>query len=193
MRDDGQRFEAVAAALTRRFGVAGTADATGLSADPGAYLLLIDLAADRVLDIAAFKDHRVTPGHYLYAGSANGPGGLRARLARHLRRDKKPHWHVDRLTVAAERMLAFPFPAPAETHAPVSPRPPSRGPGCTGLRSGTGPRIKVRGDTKGESIDAITECTLVETLLESGLYHHPLPGFGSSDCRTCMSHLLAPN
>ena len=150
MRDTGQRFETVAAALTRHFGVAGTADTTVLSAKPGAYLLLIDLAADSVLDIAAFKDRRVTPGHYLYAGSANGPGGLRARLARHLRRDKKPHWHIDRLTVAAAQVAAFPI---------------------TGAR----------------------ECALVETLLESGLYYHPLPGFGSSDCRTCMSHLLAPN
>ena len=150
MRDDGQRFEAVAAALTRRFGVAGTADATVLSAEPGAYLLLIELAADTVLDIAVFKDRRVTPGHYLYAGSANCPGGLCARLARHLRRDKKPRWHIDRLTVAAAQVAAFPI---------------------TGAR----------------------ECALVETLLESGLYHHPLPGFGSGDCRTCMSHLLAPN
>ena len=106
MRDTGQRFEAVPAALTRRFGVAGTAV---LSADPGAYPLLIDLAADSVLDIAAFKDRRVTPGHYLYAGSANGRGGLRARLARHLRRDKKPHWHIDRLTVAAAQVAAFPI------------------------------------------------------------------------------------
>ncbi|MFL5280923.1 MAG: DUF123 domain-containing protein [Rhodopila sp.] len=28
------------------------------------------------------------PGRYLYAGSARGPGGMRARLDRHLRRNK---------------------------------------------------------------------------------------------------------
>lgn len=36
-------------------------------------------------------------GYYCYVGSAMGPGGLRARLARHLRQQKKPHWHIDYL------------------------------------------------------------------------------------------------
>ena len=37
-------------------------------------------------------------GYYLYMGSAHGPGGLAARLARHGRRlgpGKRPHWHID--------------------------------------------------------------------------------------------------
>jgi Uri superfamily endonuclease len=37
------------------------------------------------------------PGWYAYAGSAFGPGGLRARLARHLRGGSKRHWHIDYL------------------------------------------------------------------------------------------------
>ena len=37
-------------------------------------------------------------GYYIYVGSARGPGGLRARVARHLRPAKKMHWHIDRLT-----------------------------------------------------------------------------------------------
>lgn len=41
---------------------------------------------------------RLVPGTYVYVGSAFGPGGLRARLARHLRPEKRPHWHVDYLT-----------------------------------------------------------------------------------------------
>ncbi|MDC7789088.1 GIY-YIG nuclease family protein [Rhodoplanes sp. TEM] len=40
----------------------------------------------------------LAPGRYLYCGSARGPGGLRARIARHLRRRKTLRWHVDRLT-----------------------------------------------------------------------------------------------
>jgi Uri superfamily endonuclease len=37
-------------------------------------------------------------GWYLYLGSAHGPGGLAARLARHRRRgDKRFHWHIDYL------------------------------------------------------------------------------------------------
>jgi len=37
-------------------------------------------------------------GLYVYVGSAHGPGGLRARVGRHLRREKPHHWHVDHLT-----------------------------------------------------------------------------------------------
>jgi histidyl-tRNA synthetase len=50
------------------------------------------------------------PGAYLYLGSAHGPGGLPARLRRHLSADKRPHWHVDRLTAAGtvERIFVLP-------------------------------------------------------------------------------------
>lgn len=34
------------------------------------------------------------------------------------------------------------------------------------------------------------ECTLVARLVEKGAVETPLPGFGSSDCRTCEAHLL---
>lgn len=43
---------------------------------------------------------RLPPGLYAYCGSAYGPGGLRARIARHMKPDKTPRWHVDRLTAA---------------------------------------------------------------------------------------------
>lgn len=35
------------------------------------------------------------------------------------------------------------------------------------------------------------ECTLVETLLRSAHFQAAAPGFGSSDCRSCTSHLLS--
>jgi Uri superfamily endonuclease len=41
-------------------------------------------------------------GWYLYAGSARGPGGIRARCARHLEPDKRQHWHIDCLTQVAQ-------------------------------------------------------------------------------------------
>ena len=49
-------------------------------------------------------------GLYLYAGSARGPGGIRARVARHLRRPKACHWHIDHLTRVAELEDAIAFP-----------------------------------------------------------------------------------
>ena len=50
------------------------------------------------------------PGLYLYAGSAWGPGGIRARVGRHLRHPKSRVWHIDRLTEAApvDDVIAFP-------------------------------------------------------------------------------------
>ena len=83
-------------------------------------------------------------GRYFYCGSANGPGGLRSRLARHMRRGKSVHWHIDQLT--------------------------ERG-------SVTGAWIVRNG----------RECDLVAMLAPLPM---PIPGFGSSDCSRCLSHLL---
>ena len=37
-------------------------------------------------------------GFYIYVGSAFGGGGLSSRIHRHLRREKKIHWHIDQIT-----------------------------------------------------------------------------------------------
>lgn len=77
---------------------AGDAPAgAGLPVSPGAYTLLIRLERDALVRAGSLGDRRFAAGLYVYAGSARGPGGLRARVARHLRRDKRAHWHVDHL------------------------------------------------------------------------------------------------
>jgi len=67
----------------------------------GAYALCLTLAQPVRLSITRLGRPLLQAGTYVYCGSAYGPGGLRARLARHLRRDKRPHWHVDHLLAAA--------------------------------------------------------------------------------------------
>jgi Uri superfamily endonuclease len=47
-----------------------------------------------------FGSVTLTAGLYVYVGSAHGPGGLRARVGRHLREAKPRHWHIDYLTAA---------------------------------------------------------------------------------------------
>lgn len=47
-------------------------------------------------------------GYYLYVGSARS--GLEARIARHRRREKRLHWHIDYLSLEAEFVRAYPFP-----------------------------------------------------------------------------------
>ena len=146
----GGATEQVLARMASLMPGAVTVDADSVGAcpsEPGAYLLLLLVGQSAVIE---HRHATVTfaPGWYAYAGSAYGPGGIRARVRRHLRRDKKPHWHVDRLTALAQTVDAFALPGG-------------------------------------------TECALVEILSDSGLFRHALPGFGSSDCRQCASHLLA--
>ena len=121
---------------------------SAVPAEPGAYLLLIELAAPLALDIPSLGAATLPPGRYAYGGSAYGPGGLRARIGRHLRRDKALRWHIDRLTAAGRAI---------------------------GLRAVPGGR----------------ECDLVRGLLDLPGTSVPLPGFGSSDCRSCPAHLVA--
>lgn len=40
------------------------------------------------------------------------------------------------------------------------------------------------------AVEGGDECALGRALLDSGRYQIAMPGFGSSDCRTCDSHLL---
>ncbi len=67
---------------------------------PGAYVLLIDLDAPLALEVARLPRAALPAGRYAYCGSAYGPGGLKARVGRHLHADKALRWHVDHLTRA---------------------------------------------------------------------------------------------
>ncbi len=118
---------------------------------PGAYVLLIGLARPLELPIARLSRPTLAPGNYVYCGSARGPGGLAARVGRHLRQDKRPHWHVDHLTA-------------------------------------NGQVLDVLCRTEG------SECELRRRINNHSGVCLPVPGFGSSDCRECPSHLLkVPN
>ena len=70
----------------------------------GTYGLHIRLALSRRLQIGKLGEFTFPPGDYVYVGSALGPGGLQARLNRHLRGDGRPHWHIDWLRAVSEVM-----------------------------------------------------------------------------------------
>ncbi len=64
----------------------------------GTYALLLRLDTPQTLVVGALGALAFPRGCYLYLGSARGPGGLSARLARHRRQgDKRFHWHIDYL------------------------------------------------------------------------------------------------
>lgn len=73
-----------------------------LPGDSGSYILEFRLARPVELDAGRFEGHRVGPGRVRYYGSARGPGGIAARVNRHLDdANETLHWHIDYLTSLA--------------------------------------------------------------------------------------------
>ena len=80
----------------------GTKTMSPLPAEPGTYALLLRSDTDRTVDVGRLGSLEVRPGWYVYVGSALGPGGLAARVGRHLRREKTCRWHIDYLRAVTE-------------------------------------------------------------------------------------------
>jgi Uri superfamily endonuclease len=72
-----------------------------VQARPGTYALVLLARDPATITAGALGTLQVTAGAYLYVGSAFGPGGVRARVERHARADKRHRWHVDYLTTVA--------------------------------------------------------------------------------------------
>ena len=68
----------------------------------GTYVLLLRLRRSTPIQIGRLGVITFERGWYAYVGSSFGPGGLAARLGRHLRPEKKPRWHIDYLRATAE-------------------------------------------------------------------------------------------
>jgi Uri superfamily endonuclease len=79
-----------------------------MSADPGVpraggtYALLLKLQRSTEIQVGRLGSFFFPAGYYAYVGSAFGPGGLAARLARHCRREKRLFWHIDYFLASAE-------------------------------------------------------------------------------------------
>jgi histidyl-tRNA synthetase len=65
----------------------------------GAYVLEFHLEREIAITVGRFGAVTLGPGRLRYYGSAGGPGGLRARVSRHLHpEERRDRWHVDALT-----------------------------------------------------------------------------------------------
>lgn len=71
-----------------------------MEALPGTYLLVMQADREYEVSIGRLGHMHFAPGHYLYVGSAFGPGGLKARITHHQKIAQHPHWHVDYLRAA---------------------------------------------------------------------------------------------
>lgn len=61
----------------------------------GSYILVINLEIDKSIQIGKLGNIYFKKGFYTYIGSAQN--GLKQRINRHLRSEKKYHWHIDYL------------------------------------------------------------------------------------------------
>ncbi len=68
---------------------------------PGTYVLILRLPRLATIGVGRLGHFQFPAGWYAYAGSARGPGGLAARISRHLRSSKSLRWHVDYLRACA--------------------------------------------------------------------------------------------
>jgi Uri superfamily endonuclease len=68
-----------------------------MTPQPGTYALILASTKTAPIRVGKLGSLQLQPGFYVYTGSAHGPGGLRARLAHHLKPTARPHWHIDYL------------------------------------------------------------------------------------------------
>jgi Uri superfamily endonuclease len=128
---------------------------------PGTYLLWLYLPQATSLKVGKLWEFDIPTGDYVYLGSAHGPGGLRARLGRHLRGNGKPHWHIDYLRAATQ----------------------VRGFGYTIHHRGRQPRIPME-CAWSQKLAALRRAALPDGRIVA-------PCFGASDCRSgCAAHLV---
>ena len=66
-------------------------------AQPGTYVLVLSSGSNDLIQIGKLGALQLQSGFYVYIGSALGPGGVRARLAHHLKISLQSHWHIDYL------------------------------------------------------------------------------------------------
>ena len=67
---------------------------------PGTYILSLHVGETRRIVVGRLGALDFSRGAYLYVGSALG--GLEGRLRRHLRENKRLHWHIDYLLTCAD-------------------------------------------------------------------------------------------
>ena len=136
-----------------------------LPTKPGIYALLLALLEARSLQIGKIGDTTFPAGSYIYLGSALGPGGIRARLGRHISGGTShPYWHIDYLrplcTVIGACYLVV------EDAVSINEQP-----------------------ALHQTIPI--ECRWSQTVSSLPSADIPLPGFGSSDCHAgCAAHLV---
>ncbi|WP_297515233.1 DUF123 domain-containing protein [Thermococcus sp.] len=83
----------------------------------GSYFLVIRLEEGRSIRTKG-KAFELKPGYYVYVGSAMN--SLEKRVARHFRREKRLHWHIDYLLKEAKLLRAYLIPSEVKLEEKLS-------------------------------------------------------------------------
>jgi Uri superfamily endonuclease len=78
-----------------------------MKSEPGTYALILRSRSRTTIQVGSRRQIDLEPGFYVYVGSAFGPGGVLARVARHVRETKRKHWHIDYLRDHLEPLEAW--------------------------------------------------------------------------------------
>lgn len=70
---------------------------TEIPKQSGTYAIWLENSRIQKIAIGRLGEMQTQAGFFIYIGSAFGPGGLAARLGRHLNDNKKLRWHIDYL------------------------------------------------------------------------------------------------
>lgn len=68
------------------------------------YMLVVEVSKSILIKLKK-QCFKIKPGVYIYIGSSRKPGLALSRIARHLRRKKKKHWHIDYLTTSTNTII----------------------------------------------------------------------------------------
>ncbi len=68
----------------------------------GTYCIIFKLKNKLTITVKSGKTYTLQRGTYIYVGSAWNGGGIESRVKRHLKKDKKKHWHLDFITTTKE-------------------------------------------------------------------------------------------
>jgi sugar fermentation stimulation protein A len=109
--------------------------------DAGAYLFAMRIPRKSRIEIGKLGELEFPSGWYVYVGSA--AQGLSARVARHLRKRKRFHWHVDYLRAQATETCVLPIRSTQDLECSIATSlssvltPHSPGFGCSDCSCGT--------------------------------------------------------
>lgn len=86
--------------------------------DRGTYLIILRLTEKKVLRIGRLGSISFKKGFYIYVGSALS--NLSSRIKRHMRVNKRKHWHIDKLRPQALFYNAFAIYSPSRLECKIA-------------------------------------------------------------------------